>query len=97
MFLKETFKTKIIYEEKQVDSLKYLFKCCFFLLHYVTSAKNAKDTRDRSYAKDSMIFTKYNVAILQVYPNYLIILLEMITNDNFYYYYLLIFIVLQGS
>jgi len=68
----------------------------FFLLHYVTSAKNAKDTLDRSYAKDSMIFTKYNVAILQVYSNYFIILFEMITNDIFKNY-ILIFIILQGS
>jgi hypothetical protein len=68
----------------------------FFLLHYVTSAKNAKNTWDRSCAKDNIIFTKYNVAILQVYSNYFIILFEMITNDIFKNY-ILIFIVLQGS
>jgi hypothetical protein len=68
----------------------------FFLLHYVTNAKNAKNIWDRSYAKDNIIFTKYNVAILQVYSNYFIILFEMITNDIFKNY-ILIFIVLQGS
>ncbi len=33
------------------------------------------------------IFAKYIVPILQVYPNHLIILLKIITNDIFYYYY----------
>jgi hypothetical protein len=32
-------------------------------------------------------FTKYIVAILQVYPSYFIIFLKMITNENDYYYY----------
>jgi hypothetical protein len=96
--LKETFFSKIIHDEQKVDSLNNLLKCCFFfLLHYVISPKITKDTWDRSYAKNNMVFTKYNVAILQVYPNYFIILLEMITNDIYCYYYILIFIFLQGS
>jgi hypothetical protein len=98
LFLKEMFFSKIIHDEKKLIHWRISLNVVIFLLHYVTSAKNAKDTWDRSYAKDNMLFTKYNVAILQVYPNDFIILLEMNTNDIYYYYcYILIFIVLQGS
>ncbi len=37
------------------------------------------------------IFIKYILPILQVYPNYLIILLKIITNDTYYYLYYIIY------
>jgi len=41
------------------------------------------------------IFVKHIVPILQVYPNHLIIILKMITNDIYYYlHYLYIFILI---
>jgi len=41
------------------------------------------------------IFTKYIVAILQVNPNYFIILHKIITNDIYYYYYVILFIIIK--
>jgi hypothetical protein len=40
------------------------------------------------------IFIKYITTILQVYPNYLVIFLETITNEIYYHYsYVIIFII----
>ncbi len=38
------------------------------------------------------MFTKYIVAIIQVYPNYFIILLKIIKTNNYYYICTIVFI-----